>query len=102
MQCAHALENLPGYLNAVAFAFNSNLTMPCQDFDPEGIANLPQVLVSTTENRQFLGMSIQTDRDFRHASPRADPGEPKPSATQIVAQGPRLIEPQNSYYYAIE
>jgi len=55
--------------------------MPRQHLDPEGIANLPQVLVSTTENSQLLGMSFQTDRDFWHASPLADHGVPKASAT---------------------
>jgi len=55
--------------------------MPRQHLDPEGIANLPQVLISTTENSQFLGMSFQTDRDFWHASPLADHGAPKASAT---------------------
>ena len=83
MKRAQALENLPGHFDAVAFPFDADLTMPRQHLDPQGIANLPQVLVSTTENSQFLGMSLQTDRDFWHASPLADPGEPKASATLI-------------------
>src|SRR5271157_44955 len=95
MKSAHALENLAGHLDAAAFPFNADLTMPRQHLDPKGIANLPQVLVSTTENSQFLGMSIQTDRDFWHASPLGDPGESKASATLIVALGPRRIKPHN-------
>jgi hypothetical protein len=85
MKSAHALENLAGHLDAAAFPFNADLTMPRQHLDPQGIANLPQVLVSTTENSQLLGMSIEIDRDFWHASPRADHGEPRASATLIVA-----------------
>jgi len=95
MKRAHALENLARHLDAVAFPFHANLAMPRQHLDTQGIANLPQMLVSTAENSELFGVSIQIDRDFRHAPPLADPGEPQASATLIVAPGPRLTLPHN-------
>jgi hypothetical protein len=46
-----------------------------QNFDPEGIANLPEVLVPAPKNGEFLCMSVETDCDFWHALSLADPRE---------------------------
>ena len=47
--------------------------MPGENLHSDRVANLPEILVSTTEDGQLLGMTFQTDGDFRHASPFADP-----------------------------
>ena len=65
------LEDLPRLLDAFAFALDANLAMPGQNLDAQRIADLPEVLVSASENRQLLGMSLQNDGRFRHALPLA-------------------------------
>jgi len=85
MKRTHVLENLAGHLHPVALSLNADLTVPRQYLDSQGVANLSQMLVSTTENCQLLGMSLKIDRNFWHASPRADHGEPRASATLRVA-----------------
>ena len=54
-----------------AFALDANLSVPCQNLHAQRIANLPQVLIAAPENRQLLGMALETDRDFWHAWPLA-------------------------------
>ena len=77
-------------LDAFVFTFDADLTVPRQHLHSERIANLPQVLVSTTENCQLLGVSVQVNRGFWHASPRNDPGG---IATPIAAKGSAPIKP---------
>ena len=47
--------------------------MPGQDLDAEGVADLAEVLVAAAEDGELLVVTVQTDRDFRHASPFVGP-----------------------------
>ena len=68
------LEDPPRLLDPIGVAFDPDLAMPGEDLDSDRVANLPEILVTTTEDSQLLGVTLQTDCDFRHASPFADPG----------------------------
>ena len=45
--------------------------MAGQHLHPQRIANLAQVLIAAAQDRQFLRMALETDRDLWHAWPFA-------------------------------
>ena len=47
--------------------------MPGQDLDAQRVADLTEVLVAAAEDGELLVVTVQTDRDFRHALPFAAP-----------------------------
>ena len=41
--------------------------MPGENLDTHCVANLPEILVSATEDSQFFGMTLKAKHHFRHA-----------------------------------
>ena len=100
-----SFEDPPRLLDPIGIAFDPDLAMPGKDLDSDRVANLPEKLVTATEDSELLGVTVQTDCDFRHASPFADPGggdapttRPGPSLETSHADQGGFI----SYYYGIE
>ena len=67
------LEDPPRLLDPVGVSLDPDLAVPRQNLHSHRVANLPEILVSTAEDGKLFGMTLQTDRDFRHACPFAAP-----------------------------
>ena len=81
------LEDPPRLLDPIGVTLDPDLTMPGQDLHSDRVANLPEKLVTAAEDSELFGVTVQTDCDFRHASPFADPGGGNAPTTQ---PGPSL------------
>jgi hypothetical protein len=50
-----------------SLAVDTDLAVTGEDLDTHRVTYLPEILVSTTEDRELFGMTIQADCHFRHA-----------------------------------
>ena len=64
-------EDLTGKRHPFGVAFEADFLVAGEDLDAERVADLPEVLVTTPEDRQFLVVTFQRDNGFRHCGPFA-------------------------------
>ena len=62
-----ALEDPLRLLDPGGISLDPDLAVPGKNLDTHRVANLPEKLVSTAEDRELFGMTLQADCHFRHA-----------------------------------
>ncbi len=70
---SQSLEDPSRLLDPIGVALDADLAVPRQDLHADRVPDLSEVLVATAEDGQLFGMTLQTDGNFRHASPFAGP-----------------------------
>src|SRR5262245_48067166 len=63
------LKDLASLLDSVVFSFDANFAMPGEYLHPERVAYLSEKLVPAAEDSKFFVVTVETERNFRHASP---------------------------------
>ncbi len=61
------LKNPPRLLDPGGISLDPDLAVAGEDLHTHRVANLPEILVATAEDRQLFGMTLQADCHFRHA-----------------------------------
>ena len=61
VEAPQLLEDLPRLLDPVAVPLDADLAVAGQDLHPQGVADLPEVLVSAAEDRELFVVIIQTE-----------------------------------------
>jgi hypothetical protein len=67
IQTPQLLEHLPCLRHPVGLTFDPHLAMTGQHFDPQSVADLAKVLISTAEDSKLLVVTVEADHGFRHA-----------------------------------
>ena len=64
---AQSLKDPPRLFDPGGISLDPDFAVPGKNLDTHCVANLPEKLVTTAEDRQLFGMTLQADCHFRHA-----------------------------------